>query len=74
MKLKKKLFMYAILVGGFFAVMYITLVVLGDTNLDWTTIFHSFGVTFLLGGIMLIVGKPFFDQLKLISFRAWRIC
>ncbi len=71
---KRFFFIYIILSGCFFGILCIFLTNVGDINVDWTKIFHSFGITFLLGGILLIAGKSFFDQLKLVNFRAWRTC
>jgi hypothetical protein len=71
---KRIFFTYIILSSCFFGILFIFLTNAGDINIDWTKVFHSFGVTFLLGGILLIAGKSFFDQLKLVSLRAWRAC
>lgn len=71
---KRTFFTYITLAGILFGSTYITLTVLGITNLNWSKEFYSFGIIAILGGILLVIGKSFFDQLKLISLRAWRIC
>lgn len=45
-----------------------------ENTYDLSVIFLGFGLTSLLIGILFISGKFFFDCLKVISLRAWRIC
>jgi len=72
MKSKKTFFTYIVLLSCFLLSLFITLTTSGGIEVTWIEIFSGFGLTFLLGGILFISGKFFFDRLKLISIRAWR--
>lgn len=79
MKLKKSFLTYIIsigcllggcLLGGLFIRFQSSSVI----EITRAEIFLGFGLTFLLGAILLISGKFFFDRLKPMSIRAWRGC
>ena len=70
----KKTFTYIVSSGCLFGIMFILLATVSNINVNWIKIFHSFGITFLLGGILLLLGMSFFNRLRVISLRAWRSC